>query len=91
MFYVSELVPERKLNWAVVAAVNICEYLGVFNTLHKPIRHNKIVNAPADVLFARVKAVRPPRIYSLSVGIEAAECIGKACCEKFGELAAFFI
>ena len=56
----SELIPERKLNWAVVAAVNICEYLGVFN---KKVRKRAIV---ADI----AKAALAVGIFALSLKLK---------------------
>ena len=50
----------------------------------------EIVDAPADVLLARVEAIAPPRILH-RVRVEMAERIGKARIQQLVEFSALFV
>ena len=75
----------------MVGAVNLGVDGGTLQARSQTLGGDKVVNAPACVVFAGVKAIAPPAISAGHIGVPIAERIGKSRVKKFREALAFFI
>lgn len=51
---------QHKLHGTVVAAENVCMDGGTFDLRHETLGHDKVVDAPADILLTGMETVGPP-------------------------------
>lgn len=79
------------LYWAVVRPEDIGVYPGVGQFVVYPFGCQKVVDAPACVLLARLEAVGPPRVDAFLRGVEVAEGVGEARLQQGGELGSLFV
>ena len=75
----------------MVAAKDVTADARVAHVAGDCVAHQEVINAPASVVFASIKAVAPPAVDALDVGVCRAPGIGKAGIEQLGELAALFV
>ena len=57
----------------------------------KPLRHEKIIDAPADIALPHAGIFGPPRIGVRSIGIQVAEGVDKSGIEQLRHLLPFFV
>ena len=75
----------------MVAAKDVAADAGVAYVVGDCVAHQEIIDAPAGVVLASIKAVAPPAVDALDVGVCRAPGIGEAGVEQLGKLAAFFV
>ena len=75
----------------MVAAEDVAADAGVAYVVGDCVAYQEVIDAPAGVVLAGIKAIAPPAVDALDVGICRAPGIGKAGVEQFGKLAAFFV
>ena len=75
----------------MVAAKDVAADAGVAYVVGDCVAYQEVVDAPTGVVLAGIKAVAPPAVDALDVGVCRAPGIGKAGVEQLGKLAAFFV
>ena len=62
----------------MIRALHLCQNVRPPHPGSQPVGYEKIIDAPARVLFPGMEAVGPPAISSRRIGVEQPEGIGKA-------------
>ena len=75
----------------MVAAKDVAADAGVAHVAGDGVAHQEVIDAPARVVLAGIKAVAPPAVDALDVGICRAPGIGKPGVEQLGKLAALLV
>lgn len=81
---------KQQLHRAMVAAVNLRVYLGIYHFLSQSIRHKKIIQPPTGVSLTCPEAVAPPTVRHL-VWIHCSKSVYKAHPEQLRHLAPLLI
>ena len=75
----------------MVAAEDVAADAGVAHVVGDCVAYQEVVDAPAGVVLAGIKAIAPPAVDALNVRISRAPGIGKAGVEQLGKLTALFV
>ena len=75
----------------MVAAKDVAADAGVAYVVGDCVAYQEVVDAPAGVVLAGIKAIAPPAVDALDVGVCRAPGIGKAGVEQLGKLAALLV
>ena len=80
-----------ELDGAMVAASDVRVDVGVDNILHEAFGDDEVVDAPPDVVGARIAAKAPPCVGIFCVWVQGAEGVGESSVKQGGHLGALFI
>ena len=75
----------------MVAAKDVAADAGVAYVAGNRITHQEVVDAPAGVVLAGIKAVAPPAVDALDIRVRCAPGVGKTSIEQLGKLAALLV
>ena len=75
----------------MVAAEDVAADAGAAYVVGDCVAYQEVVDAPAGVVLAGIKAIAPPAVDALDVGVCRAPGIGKAGVEQLGKLAALLV
>ena len=75
----------------MVAAEDVAADAGVAYVVGDCVAYQEVVDAPAGVVLAGIKAIAPPAVDALDVGVCRTPGIGKAGVEQLGKLAALLV